>query len=138
MTDVDKQPLSLEEIERLIEVAEAAVEVEAKDPERLYQTQEETSALDEYWQVARPVTVLRLCNQVKQLQQENEQLREEKSKSRGLLQNVLTWALANRGTKDEFVRCYTYGKSYPEIIVAIKNFLGEAYRKDFKVKPVRD
>lgn len=50
-----------------------------------------------------------------------------------LLNRVLNWALANRGTKSEFVRCYTYGRSYPQTLADVKAFLREPRRRDFKV-----
>lgn len=50
-----------------------------------------------------------------------------------LLNQVLNWALANRGTKSEFVRCYTYGKSYPRTLADVKAFLREPLRKDYKI-----
>ncbi len=49
--------------------------------------------------------------------QENKRLREA-------LDDMLNWALANRGTKSQFVTCYTYGsdpKTGPRIPDVIKN-----------------
>lgn len=64
---------------------------------------------------------------------EEKQLRQAKE----LLDRVLDWALANRGTSCEFVSCYTYHQSFPQTLADIKNFLGEPLGRK-KIDVVKD
>lgn len=64
---------------------------------------------------------------------ELEELLKRGQRAEELLQQVLNWAISNRGTKSEFVACYTYSKSYPRTLADIKAFFREPLRKDYKI-----
>lgn len=58
----------------------------------------------------------------RQIQAREECLRE----ATNIIDQLLTWALANRGTEEEFVICHTYRPNIgPPVINRAKKFLGE-------------
>ena len=54
-----------------------------------------------------------------------------------MLDKVLDWALANRGTENEFVSCYTYGANMiPSVLMEAKRLLNDPVKRKYKVVPV--